>query len=423
MQTCSKRHFAIYGEELSVKGKFLREFFDGIYSPELKFFQGKRAAVFSEVVLEEYIEEDFRHGESILVQGEERSLRTFSTGEKSKALLKYLLEQNPDFLVLDNPFDGLDKESAVELKEKLTRIAGKIPVVQLFRRKEDLLLFIDSVLKVENDKIIAATTVSEFLADYKETISATKKIPEMPLSYPDLPEVMVKMAGVTVIYNGKQVLNNINWEIKKGEFWELTGPNGSGKSTLLSMIYGNNPKAYGVNLWIFGNKKGTGESVWEIKKKIGYFSPELTELFTRRNTVLEMLISGLVDSVGLYSKPTDKQLRLAKDWLKVIGFENKEKAIFTELSLLQQRMVLITRAMIKHPPLLILDEPTTALDDKNAGKIISFINFIAQESQSAVVYVSHRQEKGLKPQFIYRLFPSENGSTGEKIRNIVEKIE
>ncbi|MBZ9629259.1 ATP-binding cassette domain-containing protein [Salegentibacter sp. LM13S] len=408
------KHYAIFGTDFSVKGKLLRQLLKGNPPMELKELQGKKGLLFSETVLNKFIEEDYKHGNSVLIQNENRSLRTFSSGEKRKAFLEYLLKQKPDFLVLDNPYDSLDKASVADLKSTFQHISETTAIIQVFNRKKDLLPFIDSVLKVENEQILEVIGTSEFLGSQNKTnFSEIKTIPPPPEKFRRRPEVLVKMKNVSVSYDENPILNKITWEIKKGDFWQLTGPNGSGKTTLLSMIYGDNPKAYGLDLYLFGNKKGSGESVWEIKRKIGYFSPALTELFNRRNTVLEMLISGLMDSVGLYQKPGDKDTRLAKEWLKTLNLEDKSKKIFKELPELQKRMILIARAMIKHPPLLILDEPTTSLDDKSALEITSLINLIAKESETAVVFVSHRTEKGLKPKAVYRLVPSKNGSKGE----------
>ncbi|MBI6117942.1 ATP-binding cassette domain-containing protein [Salegentibacter maritimus] len=408
------KHYGIPGTDVSLKGRWMQELLIGNAPAELQELQGKKGLLFSKVVLDKFIEEDAKHGNSVLVTCENRSLRTFSSGEKRKALLNYLLLQEPDFLVLDNAFDSLDKTSVKALRSSLERVSVETAIIQLFNRQEDLLPFICSILRVENQDITNLMSVSEFLEARGQTaFSAISTIPPAPNVFSEIPEVLVKMNEVSVSYKEKPILKNINWEIKKADFWQLIGPNGSGKTTLLSMIYGDNPKAYGVDLYLFGSKKGSGESVWEIKKKIGYFSPSLTELFTRRNSVLEMLISGLRDSIGLYQKPSDKEVRTAKAWIKVLGIESFSGAIFTGLSELQQRIVLIGRAMIKHPALLILDEPTNALDDKSALEIISLIKLIARESETAIIFVSHRKEKGLEPKKIYQLIPTENGSIGE----------
>ena len=408
-------HYAIYAENPSIARLFVDRLEKNKPAAELQQFQNKKGLLFAEEVLQTFLKEDQKHGNSILVIQENRSLRDFSSGEKRKALLDYLLSQQPDYLILDDPFDCLDAESVIALKSRLIAVSTEMPIIQLLRRKEDLLPFIEVVIQLDGQKSVKTITAKEFSAESasEENFSAVDHIPSAPVIFNDIPEVLVKLDEVSVNYEDQQILQNISWEVKKGEFWKVSGPNGSGKTTILSMIYGDNPKAYGVDLYLFGNKKGSGESVWEIKKKIGYFSPALTELFSRRNTALEMLVSGMVDSIGLYQKPTDAQLKLAKEWLIVLQLENREKKAFTDLPVLEQRLLLIARAIIKHPPLLILDEPTTALDDESAGKIIRLINLISEQSRTAIIYVSHRIEKGLKPDFLYKLIPTQQGSVGE----------
>ncbi|MDT0643799.1 ATP-binding cassette domain-containing protein [Zunongwangia sp. F363] len=406
------KHIGIYVANYSIDGQWLQKNEEKI--PGFESLQSGKGAVFSERVLKKFIEEDRRRDFSELIGAGKRSLRTFSSGEKRKALLDYLLKQNPDYIILDSLFDNLDAQSVENLKTRLQEISKEALIIQVFRRKEDLLPFIERVVFIENKEISKVCPVEEFTANpvSEEKPAGINNIPEAPGAFRNIPKILLKLENVCVNYDGRPILANINWEVKKGQFWKLTGPNGSGKTTILSMIYGDNPKAYGENVLLFGSKKGSGESVWEIKKKIGYFSPSLTELFSRRNTALEMLISGLVDSVGLYQKPTDKQLVLARSWLKTLNLEHREKQVFTKLPLLEQRLLLIARAMIKHPPLLILDEPTTALDDESALKIVRLTNLIAAESETAVIFVSHRKEKGLDPQFAYELCPAENGSKG-----------
>ncbi|UJH91035.1 ATP-binding cassette domain-containing protein [Antarcticibacterium sp. 1MA-6-2] len=408
------RHYALYGEEFSLHNEWLQELLKGEVVEELAELRGKKGVLLSDVVLDEFIEKDARHGRSELVQGEGRGIRTFSSGERRKALLDHLINQEPDFLVLDDPFASLDKKSVMQLRKRFQELSEAIPLIQLFKRREDLLTCISHVLFKEKEK----TTIYS-LSDFQKNVNRKENtkfvpvIPPAPIDYKGIPEVLVEMKNVSVKYEGKPILRNINWKILKGEFWKLAGPNGSGKSTLLSMIYGDNPKAYGQELFLFEKKKGSGESVWEIKRKIGYFSPALTELFKRTHTAEQMLISGLVDSVGLYQEPTEEQNKLAKDWLKTLQLTEEGNTPFINLSLLQQRLLLVARAMIKHPPLLILDEPTTSLDEKSAILLTRLINYISERTETAIIYVSHRHEKGLNSQFIFNLFPSENGSVGK----------
>jgi len=163
---------------------------------------------------------------------------------------------------------------------------------------------------------------------------------------------------------------------------------------------------------LFGKKKGSGESIWDIKRQIGYFTPSMILQFTRDDSVENMIISGLLDSVGLYVKPSDIQKDIAKSWIDMLGPYYRNKS-FQSLSIGQQRMVMVARAMVKHPPLLILDEPTVELDDENSLLFIDMVNAIASGKKIAIVYVSHRDEPDLKPDKVFELIPGIEGSTGK----------
>lgn len=227
---------------------------------------------------------------------------------------------------------------------------------------------------------------------------------------------LVKFNNVTVAYGERTILKDISWKIKCGEFWELLGPNGSGKSTILSMIFGDNPKAYRQDITLFGIKKGSGESVWEIKEKIGYFSSDMLRGFKRSDSIGNMIVSGFFDSIGLYKTPTNAQIKVAHQWLHVLQMFDIRKQSFLSLSNGYQRLVLIARAMVKQPPLLILDEPTNGLDDFDAKLFVELINKIASETKTAILYVSHRKEEGLKPDFVYELTLNKTGSTGKQVK-------
>ncbi|MCW3806721.1 ATP-binding cassette domain-containing protein [Plebeiibacterium marinum] len=407
------KHYAIESQNFSVKGNWIKHLLKG-RNTDLPEFQGKKGLLFSTITLEKMIEEEFLHDDFALTSDPKRSIRTYSSGEQRKALLQYLFKQKPDFLVLDNPFDCLDVESVAALKQQLIEISEQLPLIQLFKRKSDLMPFVTDVLIIEKEKLINSFTIGEFKKRHLhlESTFLQGSIPAPIKRFSNTPNELVKLQNVTVHYDGRCILNNINWTINKGEFWHLIGPNGSGKTTLLTMIYGDNPKAFGQDIYIFGNKKGSGESVWDIKEKIGYFTPSMTERFHSSQTVEQMVISGLVDSVGLYLKPSDMQRNLAQQWLKVLGLLNKKDERFYKLSQINQRMVLIARAMIKHPPLLVLDEPSTGLDDIHASLMVQLIQKIAEESETAILYVSHRKEEGLLPQYVYKLNTNEGGSEG-----------
>lgn len=360
------------------------------------------------------MDEEDRHGTQIITQGIEQPLRTMSSGEQKKALLHHLFQEDSDFIVLDNPFDNLDTDSQKMLANTLEDRSKQTIFVQIVSRKDDLLPFIQNFTSLNEDQLSIHKNLNSIFQSINK-VSFAGSIPSelKPIGYQH--DILIQLKNVTVKFGDKMVLQNINWSIKKGEFWQLVGKNGSGKTTILSMVTGENPKGYGQELFLFGKKKGSGESIWDIKKRIGYFTPAMTDKFTGYHTIENMLISGLNDSIGLYIKPTEAQLRLTKEWLKLIHMWEIKDVLFHDLSMGQKRLVMTTRAMIKHPLLLILDEPTAGLDDASAKLLVELVNKIAKESDTATIFVSHRKEPGLTSDFIYELQMKENGSRGNVI--------
>ncbi|MFP5042086.1 ATP-binding cassette domain-containing protein [Parasediminibacterium sp. JCM 36343] len=407
-------HWAVFLSNNADKHGLIHQLLSSKATNALATFNGQKGALFSTIALKEFIDEEALHEELVVSKEYNRSIRTLSSGEQKKALLAYLLAQKPDFIVLDNPFDNLDIATQASLLQKLIEISEHISIVQFINRAKDLLPFIANAASLEGNQLIFYDSVqaylSQHLAAHLETLPAP--VPKPIRAFDIQGSELVKFTNVTVSYEGRVIVKKINWTIKKGDFWQLVGPNGAGKTTLLTMITGDNPKAYGQDLILFGRKKGSGETVWEIKEKIGYLTPAMTDLFSTRHTVGQMIVSGFLDSIGLYKQPSDIQLRLADEWLHLIGMVHLKNKPFCNLTLGQQRMALIARAMVKHPPLLILDEAMSGLDDANVELVSMLINKIAAESTTAILYVSHRVEEGLAPDKIFALTPSEGGSKG-----------
>ena len=406
-------HWAVFINNDSKTMDFIDRLMSGNI-PNFTALKGLQGGLFSKLALIEFINEESRHGESGITANRQQSLQSMSSGEQKKVLLDHLLQSNPDFLVLDNPFDNLDQYFLKEFRKQLRHISKDIVIIQIISRKEDLLPFIthyakligNTIEKLPSSKCLTPTeTHNTFLGQIP--------LPLKPMHYNG--DTLITLKNVNVSYNDRPILKNITWEIGRGEFWELSGNNGSGKTTILSMITGENPKGYGQELYLFGYKKGSGESVWDIKKNIGYFTPTMTDKFTGYHSLEHMMISGILDSVGLYVRPTEAQLRLAKEWLQLINMWHLKDTLFHDLTLGQRRLIMTTRAMIKHPLLLILDEPTVGLDDNSAKLLVSLVNKMAQESKSTIIFVSHRKESALQPQFIFRLKEGEGGSQGEVV--------
>lgn len=381
--------------------------------PDFRYLKKKRVEVFSSNRLEHFIEEEERHDRKLLTRETQQSLRSMSSGERKKALWEYIVRSSPEVIILINPLDNLDQVSQQEFRKTFERLAGSLQFIQIGTRGLDAFSFMTAYYYHSDEGLKKYLDRKALFAVHRTAeLQEIYEIPKpMQTNFPES-EVLVKMDRVSVSFNGKPVLKNIDWKIQRGEFWQLKGPNGSGKSTLLNLITGDSHKGYGQNLSIFGQKKGSGESVWEIKENIGYFSPAMIDRFKGYHTLENMLISGLYDSVGLYHPPSDVEKRLAENWLSLLGLHGDRSRYFKTLSEGKKRLVMTARAMIKHPPLLILDEPTIGLDDKNAAFFVALVNAYAQQSTSAVVFVSHRDEPGLRPGLVYELHPSSEGAAG-----------
>lgn len=408
-------HWAIFADNDSKKSSFIEAVLNNTHS-EFKSFNDQKGILFSSLSITTLINEEERHG-ALRLNNTAQPLKTMSSGEQKKALLYHIFENSPDYIILDNTFDNLDVDFQQELQLILKTKANTIRFLQLTSRKSDTLSFIHNYGVLEKDcfKKIQASTIETI---FQNKIHFNGNIPKPIESISYSEKSLIDIRNVSISYNNKKVLNNITWAIKPADFWQLTGKNGSGKSTLLSMIIGDNPKAYGKDIYLFGKKKGTGESVWDIKQKIGYFSPAMTDKFTGRHTLENMLISGFNDSIGLYTKPTDVQKRVIEQWITILNFQEKKNSLFKDLTLGEQRLVMTARAMVKHPPLLILDEPTAGMDDSSATLLVALVNKIASQSSTAIIFVSHRQESGLLPKSTYRLDITDNGSVGSSFATL-----
>ena len=402
-------HFGILLSNSVNKKAFINTILSGDSHDDLAVFNNSKGILFSDLTIAQFIEKEHRHASIEISKVENRPLHTFSSGERRKVLLAYCLAQNPDYIILDNPFDHLDQRSRKELSKQLTELSRSISIIQLSSREEMLLPFIDKKGYV-HDSSFEISTIPESIQIFKNNVAS--EFPSSLLSFQQQYENIIKFDEVYIDYDGQPILTNITWEVKQGEFWQLIGPNGAGKSTLLSLITGENPKAYGQNIMIFDKKKGSGESIWDIKKRIGHFSTNLAELFKRNHTVEHMVLSGFFDSVGLYEKPSGLQQQKAIQWLQIINMKHLKDVYFNRLTLGQQRLVLIVRALIKQPPLLILDEPFEGLDQENTNLVAQLINTLIENTEITVIYVSHTVEKSLVPSHIYELIPDKNGSAG-----------
>ena len=323
-----------------------------------------------------------------------------SNGENKKLqLLKARLEE-PSVMIMDQPFIGLDKEMREWLHDQFESLIKNGILVILITSPDEIPLCISKVLILENGKLSSFEPLSE----YKRHFGEYETIAKRKLDCNRLPknlnekvanefEAMIEMKNVTVQYGDKIILDNMNWKVNNGERWLLTGANGAGKSTLLSLINGDNPKAYANDVYLFGKKRGSGESIWDIKKKIGFISPELHLYFNQSSTCFETVASGLFDTIGLFRQISNEDAKLVDQWIDFCGAKKFRNKRIGELSLGEQRSVLLTRALVKNPPLLILDEPCQGLDTVQKEEFLELINEVCIRGNKTMVIVSHYENE------------------------------
>jgi molybdate transport system ATP-binding protein len=391
------KHYAVYITDSQASQQIIDGLCKGLLLSQLEQI-GKSVRVISPSEIGLFLEHEHRFGQNLLLPNSGQSLLSHSSGEQKKLYLNYVLAQPCQTLIVDRLYDYLDTTAVLYYQQQLQNLASTVQIVQLIYKDTDRLPFI------QNTIILPAQAAAQQGANHHFAA-----IPEPFKSTELTHNELVSLQNVHINYGNKVVLHNINWQVEKGQFWLLKGPNGSGKSTLLSLILGENPKAFKQNIRLFGQLKGSGESVWDLKKNIGYFNPALVQLFERHTSALHMMVSGIYDSVGLYKIPTERQLRIAGEWLQLIGLQSFTNTAFHKLTAGQQRLLMVARAMIKQPPLLLLDEPTTSLDQANVHTICQLINHFASNSRSTVVFVSHQLEAGLQPRQYYELKPCDTG--------------
>lgn len=400
------QHFGIYLHNSTNKNQLIQSIFGNSFNWQL----AANGILFNEKAIEKIIDEERRHDAFVITTANNKSVESMSSGEQKLAVLNYLIQQKPGFIILDDWSSNLDVKNVSLLQQSISEAAAKIQFVQLFYRRSDVLPFIKTVITINEDGSHTQQTNEVFL---QNTSAANhfnfKELPQLFEWIIDC-DPLIQLNNVTVKYHERPILQNINWTIRPGEFWQLKGPNGSGKTTLTGMIIGDNPKGFGQDMYLFGRKKGSGESVWDIKKNIGYCYPAMTLFFTRNDTVENMIISGFADSIGLYQLPTEQQQQTAQQWLQILGPQYQHKR-FNDLTPGQQRIVLVIRAIVKLPPLLILDEPAAGLDDDNTKIFIQLITALAALKKIAIIYISHRIEPQIQPGKILELIPGSNGST------------
>jgi molybdate transport system ATP-binding protein len=334
----------------------------------------------------------------------DRGFRLLSTGEARKVMLMQAVLRDPALLVLDEPFDGLDAAACEDLTRAIGQVATRMPVIVVGSfaapaAGESFALPVSAlreVIVLEAGAAVFQGSAQAWIARAGASTSAHRAAPvhlgnvfQPPCA--DVPLVELKRGRVQ--YGDSVVFADLDFTVYQGQHTLIQGPNGSGKSTLLELITGDHPQAYSNDLHLFGRRRGSGESVWEIKRKVGVVSSRLHRDYHVGGSVEDVLVSGLYDSIGVYTAPAPTDRARARAWLDWLMLDLEPGAAFRELSFGTQRLVLVARAAIKVPPLVVLDEPTTGLDPENRMRVLALVESLCLQKTSTELFVTHRDDE------------------------------
>ena len=360
-------------------------------APEAKAYEAEREALLQDLAR--------RFGLDRLL--DEYAISLFS-GETRKLQLTTALLTLPKILVLDNPFIGLDAGARAMLSELLGSLSSRtsLRLVLLLSHPDQIPPFVNHVIPVEEGKAGAKLPLAAFLqglppippASFAGMERQILSLPHKALAsfYPTGPSPeIVRCEAVSIRYGSRTILDRLDWVVREGEHWALRGENGSGKSTLLSLVCADNPQAYACRIALFGHPRGSGESIWEIKRHIGYVSPEMHRAYQENLPALHIVASGLFDTVGLCLHPSAEQLELSREWMAVFGISGLAERPYLRLSSGEQRLCLLARAFVKDPELLILDEPMHGLDPACCRRVLRIIETFVRRPHKTLLYVTH----------------------------------
>jgi molybdate transport system ATP-binding protein len=341
-----------------------------------------------------------------------KHLIKLSNGETKRLLIAAALLRHPEVLLLVNPFAGLDTGTRREIRQLINEMAESGVTIVLSTPISEIPEAITHIARFDGNH-----TISIFKKESAQIVNSEpeneRRVSEAEIASllalgnrPAFNEI-VQMKNVQIQYGEKRVLDTINWTIKQGERWALLGSNGAGKSTLLSVVNGDNPQAFANHIILFDRKKGSGESIWEIKRNIGFFSPELYQYFPLETGCLDAVESGFYDTIGLF-RPKNEELRsIALRWMALLGVAHLSRKTLHQVSADNQRLCLLARAFVKSPPLLILDEPCQGFNDGQVALFKNLVNMICRASNTTMIYVTHYNEE--IPECVRNIFTLEGG--------------
>lgn len=332
----------------------------------------------------------------------EKPINLLSSGELRKFLIVRTLLKKPKVLILDNPFIGLDTKSRDVLNDLFHRFAelNLLQIVLILSNPADIPNMVTHILPVKNRNVESVVLRSDFVENetlryslFSTDLKCREKVLKQNINDDSFRfENALAFKNINIKYGNRTILKNLNWTVKRGEKWALLGENGAGKSTLLSLVSADNPQAYANDIVLFDRKRGTGESIWDIKKRIGYISPEMHLYYLKNVKCQDIVGSGFFDTIGLYRKCTVEQERKALEWMVIFGVDHLKDRSFLNVSSGEQRLVLLARVFVKNPDLLILDEPLHGLDILSKNRVKSIIEEYC-DAEKSLIYVTHYENE------------------------------
>jgi molybdate transport system ATP-binding protein len=332
----------------------------------------------------------------------ERKLLSLSNGELRRVLLARLWMENPEWIYFNDLFGGLDPEYRAHLAGCVASLAKRenLNVVVRLAREDELLpgipafVFENKVFCEYAGQLPDEAALPKFrkadLRDYDIVELGRGSKSGSKCDAAQTSETLFDLKNINIRFGETTVIKNLNWSVRKGEHWVVMGENGAGKSTLLGLLTADHPQIYNNDITLLGERPGHGLNIWDHKAKLGFFSPELALQYREDLDLLEVLCTGFTANLCRADNTTWEERAKAKEWLNYLGFEDVHQR-FRSLSPIDKRVVLMARAAIRPPQVLLLDEPTQGLQGQYRDKIFNLLQLLSTET--TIILVSHYEEE------------------------------
>ena len=342
----------------------------------------------------------------------DRKLLSLSNGELRRVLLARMWMEKPEWVYFNDLFGGLDPEYRAHLAGCVADLAKRpgLKVVVRLAREDELLpeipafVYADKTFSQYEGELPKAAATPKFkkaeLKDYEivdlrrengsgePTDERRESCDSAHLSSDS--EILFDLKHVNVRFGDTDVLKDLNWTVRKGEHWAVMGENGAGKSTLLGMLTADHPQIYNNDITLLGERPGHGLNIWDHKAKLGFFSPEMALQYREDLSLLDVLCTGFTPNLCRAENITWEEKAKAREWLNYLGFEDTSISI-RKISPIDKRLVLMARAAIRPPKVLLLDEPTQGLKGEYREKLFHLLQLLSTET--TIIMVSHYEEE------------------------------